>query len=508
MTMASGFRFEIDSKSVQRIAPPNPSERFEGIDFSRSGNIMAIATSETNSVLLFQRKPDGRFEDAPFWTISRSPNGLDYPHDVSFSRGEDTELLAVAQRTGAIAIYEKNGSDESYGSEPAFEISGPQSKLAYSDGVAFVPPNNDYLAACNLELGTILFFRRISRSPVAFEETPEFELKHPSVFHPDGLGFSRCGRWLATANHGKRSVSIFQRRNRILSGGKLIYGPEPVTVIQDPQLRYPHSVAFTPRTNHLIVTNAGANYFNVYEPRPHYFGMQWSQSPVAQVIAHEDEAFQEVNTANKMEGGPKGVAIHKNNLAVCSPQIGVKIYSFREQRGRFVRRNRRLKGLDSRYDPASLRRINTLVRFDMANQDMPFEWHELENHPKYGSFRWTGPSPRATIHLPIVFDRDLAVRIHILFALVDEAINTLKVSIHEQDITYRLDRLPEDTFLVLAQLNHAAIAKPKRDFVITLEIANTVRPLDLGGLNQDSRWLGLAVNWVELEPCEQLGSRR
>lgn len=503
--MASGFRFEIDRKSVQRIVPPNPSERFEGIDFSRSGNIMAIATSETNSVLLFQRKPDGRFEDAPFRTIGR----FDYPHDVSFStRSMDTELLAVAQRTGAIAIYEKNGSNGSYGSEPAFEISGPQSKLAYSDGVAFVPPNNDYLAACNLELGTILFFRRISRSPVAFEETPEFELKHPSVFHPDGLGFSRCGRWLATANHGKQTVSIFKRRNRIFSRGKLIYGPEPVTVIEDPQFRYPHSVAFTPRTNHLIVTNAGANYFNVYQPRPHYFGMRWSQSPIAQVIAHDGKAFKKVNTANKMEGGPKGVAIHENNLAVCSPQIGVKIYSFRERRW-FARRNRQLKELGSCYDPANLQHIDTLVRFDMADQNTPFEWHELENHLKYGSLRWTGPSPRATIHLPIVFDRDLTVRIHIVLAVKDEAINTLKLSVHEQDIAYRLDRLHEGTFLVLAQLDHAAMAKPKRDFGITLEIAKTVRPLDhLGVLNQDSRWLGLAVNWIELEPCEKLGSRR
>jgi len=334
--MVPGFRFEIDPNSVQRIVPPSASERFEGVDFSPSGSIMGIATSETNKVLLFKRKPDGRFEDSPFQTIGRSPKGLDYPHDVSFSR---SGLLAVAQRTGAIAIYEKNGSI--YGSEPAFEISGLQSKLAFSDGIAFVLPNDDYLAACNLELGTILFFRRISRSPVAFEETPEFELKHPSVFHPDGLGFSRCGRWLATANHGKNSVSIFQRRNRILSAGKLVYGPEPVTVIRDPHFRYPHSVAFTPRTNHLIVTNAGANYFNVYAPTPHYFGMQWSQSPVAQVIAHDDEAFREVNTANKMEGGPKGVAIWGNNVAVCSPQIGIKVYTFREQRGWFARRGRR-----------------------------------------------------------------------------------------------------------------------------------------------------------------------
>jgi hypothetical protein len=156
-------------------------------------------------------------------------------------------------------------------------------------------------------------------------------VKLPSGFDPDGLAFSRFGRWLATANHGKHSVSIFQRGNSIAAGGKFIYGPKPVALIEDPQFRYPHSVAFTPRTNHLIVTNSGANYFTVYQPRPDDYGMRWAQSPVAQVIVHEDEAFQSVNMANKMEGGPKGVAVHGNNLAVCSPQIGVKIYCFREQ---------------------------------------------------------------------------------------------------------------------------------------------------------------------------------
>ncbi len=328
--MTPDFHFAIDPKCIQQIVPSNLSERFEGIDFSRCGNIMAVATSETNKVLLFKRKLDGLFEDTPFQIIGGSTNGLDYPHDVSFSTSGNTELLAVAQRAGAIAIYEKNRSSESYGSKPAFEIRGPQSKLAYSDGVAFVPPNDDYLAACNLELGTVSFFRRLSSAPIAFEQSPEFELKHASVFHPDGIAFSACGEWLATANHGNWSVSIFRQRTEGLSGGKLCYGPEPVTVIQDQQFCYPHSVAFTP-TNHLIVTNSGANYFNVYEPKQRYCGLQWSQSPVAQVIAHDDEAFKVVSMINKMEGGPKGVAVHGNQLAICSPQIGVKIYSFRDR---------------------------------------------------------------------------------------------------------------------------------------------------------------------------------
>ena len=103
-----------------------------------------------------------------------------------------------------------------------------------------------------------------------------------------------------------------------------------MTIIEDPGLRYPHSVAFTPKTNHLVVTNAGANYFSVYRPKRRNFKTRWSQSPVLQRTVGPDDTFKEVNALNKMEGGPKGVAIHENSLAVCSPEHGIKIYSFRE----------------------------------------------------------------------------------------------------------------------------------------------------------------------------------
>jgi DNA-binding beta-propeller fold protein YncE len=331
--MTGNSRFEINARddSVQSLAPPSKSQRFEGIAFSSSGNIIAVATSETNIVFLFRRKADGLFEDTPYWSISGPRSGLNYPHDVSFSLLGDTELLAVAQRGGAIAIFEKNRANDNYGPDPVFEIRGPQTKLNFSDGVAFVPPNNDYLAACNLEIRSISFYRRVSRSPIGFELDPVFELKHRSFSNPDGLAFSQRGRWLAIANHGNHSVSMFQRRNRILSRGKLSYGPEPVTIIKDPRLRHPHSVAFTPETSHLVVTNAGANYISVYEPPSHNFRMRWSQSPIVQITVGPDHIFKEVNARNKMEGGPKGVAIHKSSLAICSPEHGIKIFSFRER---------------------------------------------------------------------------------------------------------------------------------------------------------------------------------
>ena len=327
------LRFEIDASddSVQSLAPPNKLQRFEGIAFSPAGNIIGVATADTDTVFLFRRKENGQFEDTPYWSISGPKCGLTYPHDVSFAMAGDTELLAVAQRGGAIAVYAKNRANDNYGPDPVFEICGPRTNLKFSDGVAFVPPNNGFLAACNLEVGSISFFRNVSRSPITFELEPVFELKHRSLSHPDGLAFSRCGRWLAIANHGNHSISVFARRNRVLSGGKPRYGPEPLTILRDPGLRHPHSVAFTPETNHLVVTNAGANYFSVYEPRSHNFRMHWSQSPVVQKAVGPEQAFKEVNARNKMEGGPKGIAIHRSSLAICSPEHGVKIYSFRER---------------------------------------------------------------------------------------------------------------------------------------------------------------------------------
>jgi DNA-binding beta-propeller fold protein YncE len=330
--MENNSTFEIETREdrIQSLAPPNSLQRFEGLAFSSCGNIIAVATSDTNSVFLFRRKSDGLFEEAPYGSIEGPRSRLNYPHDVSFSMG-DSEMLAVAQRSGAIAIYERQRRTENYGPDPVFEICGAKAKLDYSDGVSFVPPNNDYLAACNLQTNTVSFYRKTSCSPITFDMEPLFVLKHPSIFNPDGLAFSQCGTWLAVANHGNHSVSIFQRRNRIFSKNKIKYGPKPVMIIKDPGLRHPHSLAFTPETNHLVVTNAGANYFSVYEPKNDYYEMQtWSQSAVVRKAIGPEGVFREINARNKMEGGPKGVATHKNTLAVCSPEHGIKIYSFRE----------------------------------------------------------------------------------------------------------------------------------------------------------------------------------
>jgi DNA-binding beta-propeller fold protein YncE len=320
----SAIDIESSNGSVQHLAPPNNLQRFEGIAFSPCGNKLGVATADTNTIFLFRRKPDGGFEDAPYSSIAGPGSRLNYPHDLSFSSTGNRDLIAVAQRSGSICIYERDARNDSYGSEPVFEITGASTGLNFSDGVAFVPPDNEYVAVCNALIHKLTFYRKAPGPGIAFTSEPAFELQHRSINTPDGLAFTDCGRWLAVANHGNHTVSIHERR------GDGEYKARASTIIRDGGLRYPHSVAFTPKTNHLVVTSAGANYFSVYESVRGWFGTRWSRSPVLRQIVGPDDVFQEVNSRNKQEGGPKGVAVHKNHIAVCSPEHGIRIYSFRE----------------------------------------------------------------------------------------------------------------------------------------------------------------------------------
>jgi DNA-binding beta-propeller fold protein YncE len=302
-----------DIVEEQRVRPPDAHHRFEGIAFSPDGASLAVATSESNMVCLY-RHANGRIAEEPFATIQGTRSGLRYPHDVAFSKTGD--LMAVALRKRAIAIFEKRG--ERFGPEPAFVIRGPRSRLNFSDGVAFVP-GGDCLAVCNLEGSSISFYRMTSRSPLDFELSPSFELKDEAIYQPDGLCFTESGRWLAVANHEMHTVALFERA----AGSGLRYGPKPAALLRHRTFRYPHSVAFTPVSDHLFVTNAGANYFSVFE---HDRG-RWSRSPAMRRIVGPDDVFREVNARCKMEGGPKGIAIHENYVAICSPEVGIVMYT-------------------------------------------------------------------------------------------------------------------------------------------------------------------------------------
>jgi DNA-binding beta-propeller fold protein YncE len=322
--MQTAIGTDLRLELVQTLAL-STQQRAEGIAISSSGSMMAIATADADTVLLYRRSSRGPFDAEPCSILCGPQSRLSYPHDVSFAPTSGGELLAVAQRRGSIAIFHDDRLTGNFRPEPAFVISGAGSRLDFSDGVAFVPPLNDHLAACNLKSATISFYRKRSDSPLAFDSSPCFEIWQ-GLAEPDGLAFSPSGEWLAVANHGNHSVSMFQRRRRVAARDGFRFGPAPVAVITHPSLKHPHSVAFS-AADHLVVTNAGANCFSVFAPTTIDGRTQWSLLPGGEKAVGSDSGFRAINATNKMEGGPKGIAIHRDTLAVCSPQHGVLLYA-------------------------------------------------------------------------------------------------------------------------------------------------------------------------------------
>ena len=115
-------KFEIHPVPVQQLLPDAASARFEGLAYSTSGAILGAATADTNEALLFRRGADGRFDSSPFYTFV----GLKYPHDLSFANAAGSDILAIAQRQGAISLYEPRAPDQAYDTGSKFDITGPE----------------------------------------------------------------------------------------------------------------------------------------------------------------------------------------------------------------------------------------------------------------------------------------------------------------------------------------------------------------------------------------------
>lgn len=168
--------------------------------------------------------------------------------------------------------------------------------------------------------------------------------------------------------------------------------------------------------------------------------------------------------------------------------------------GWFVRLNRKNKGTDSRFDTAEMQRVDGPMRFDLSDQAMPFEWHSIEQHPDEGSFRWSGPSRRSTIDLPVHFDRDLLIRIVAVHSLAPQ--DTIRILLHDQPLQATIREKQGGGFLIEALARRSDIPASGRDFGITIEVDETRRPRDVG-IGEDERWLGIGVARVELEPLVQ-----
>jgi hypothetical protein len=160
--------------------------------------------------------------------------------------------------------------------------------------------------------------------------------------------------------------------------------------------------------------------------------------------------------------------------------------------------SRRYKGAAERFAPNELRRVEDAMSFPVPDEYAGLEWHSTEHDAQYGPYRWLGPNPKAMLDLPVVLDRDLLLRVHVLQCIEAQDAARLRLWANGRPLETSVETTPARTHLVSARLELAA-ANPAEGLRLTFEVAEMRQPLRLG-TNEDRRWLGVPVNRIELRP--------
>ena len=158
---------------------------------------------------------------------------------------------------------------------------------------------------------------------------------------------------------------------------------------------------------------------------------------------------------------------------------------------------RRFKGSHSRVEPLP-ELGNEPVRFFLEPGFSGFEWHPPEHDPVHGPFRWSGPSTNSVIPLPRRIATRTRLRIHILHLIEPEILDGVALTFNGQPLDVTKSRSDSGRWFV------DTILDPQRgdlDPLLNLTVPRTARPFDVYG-SEDRRWLGVAVNWIELSPAD------
>lgn len=129
----------------------------------------------------------------------------------------------------------------------------------------------------------------------------------------------------------------------------------------------------------------------------------------------------------------------------------------------------------------------------------PVGWHAAEINAAGQMYQWTR-APQFSITVPLPADADASIRFRIVASAAPDVLDSLALAVNGDPVA--LTRQPEDSGALLFSglIPQASLAKNPGSTRLAFSTTRVVSPLALGA-GEDSRPLGVAFNWLQIEPA-------
>lgn len=298
--------------------------RTEDLHFSPDGKRLAVAGYNNSRLLIidlgFEVKSKAcSMVATDFLEVTSAslqfPHGLFWINDVT---------IIVANRFGVLSVFQlpkRKPANRSLNLVPVTIISSAEFaelKTPGSVSVAELGKNKFEILVCNN------YSHMVSRHELDLRKG--FSVKNHSIYLqakldvPDSVVHSSSGRFIGVSNHNGKCVHIYEKAKAFaatcLPSGTLAgHG-------------YPHGLRFSENEKFVFVADAAQPFVHVYFDKNKKW--QGEHLPVAALRVVDDAAYIR-GRVNPEEGGPKGIALSRDNrvLAVTCEEEPLSFYDIR-----------------------------------------------------------------------------------------------------------------------------------------------------------------------------------
>jgi hypothetical protein len=156
--------------------------------------------------------------------------------------------------------------------------------------------------------------------------------------------------------------------------------------------------------------------------------------------------------------------------------------------------------LDRRYQRqfSTTKPLSTRIRQSFEDKISGRSWQGRQLDASGKTYRWSGPGKVSSVDLPANVVSDAHLRVSVLMAISEEVRASLVLTVNDQIIETTPN--PDDSNVQEGFVTADVFGRSPGLVRIKLSLDRTVRPVDLWPESQDGRSLGIAVDWIEIDP--------